>query len=65
MNLKQALQKIEELERRVKELEARPMGETHHHYHYNYTQPQYQPVNPIYPWGSPFCQNIGASVAAS
>jgi hypothetical protein len=29
MNLKQALKRIEELERRVKELEARPVQETH------------------------------------
>jgi hypothetical protein len=62
MNLKQALQRIEQLERRVKELEAKPMGETHHHYHYH--QPQYQPYNPLYPY-QPWCGNIGASVQAT
>ena len=33
MNLKQAKQRIEELERRVKELEARPPQQNHYHYY--------------------------------
>lgn len=32
MNLEQALQRIEELERRVRELESRPVQHIHHHY---------------------------------
>jgi hypothetical protein len=40
------LKKIEELEARIKLLESRPSGETHHHYHYQ--QPHYQPQQ--YPW---------------
>jgi hypothetical protein len=34
MNLKQALKRIEELERKVSELEARPPQQIHNHYHY-------------------------------
>lgn len=44
MNLKQALQRIEELERKVKELEARPAQQTHIHYHNQ--PPFYQPILP-------------------
>jgi hypothetical protein len=51
---KDLLKKIEELEARIKLLESRPSGETHHHYHYQ--QPQYpshpQPLTP-YVIGSP------------
>lgn len=40
MTLKEAQQRIEDLERKVKELEARPQ-EVHHHYHPPTVQPQY------------------------
>jgi hypothetical protein len=39
-------EKIEELERRIRELEARPLAVHHHHYHsqpYYYPQPIVQP----------------------
>ena len=39
-------ERIEELERRVKELEARP-AQIHHHYHYEYYPPVY--VQPTFP----------------
>ena len=46
MNMKEALKRIEELERRVKELEAQPKQEIHYH---NYPAlPHYVP--PSYPW---------------
>ncbi len=44
MNLKEALTRIEELERKVRELEARPAQQVH--YHYGVPQPQYFPVIP-------------------
>lgn len=47
MNLKQALQRIEELEKRVKELEARPV-EQHFHFPQAPLYPQYVPI-PMYP----------------
>jgi hypothetical protein len=63
MNLKQAMQRIEELERKVKELEARP--EQHIHYHTHPVSPVYPtpityPVQPFMPWGTPWCGAIGA-----
>lgn len=42
MNLKQALKRIEELERKVRELEARPR-EVHHYHH---QVPQFIPAFP-------------------
>jgi hypothetical protein len=63
MNLKQALARIEELERKVKELEARPAQQIHYHTH---QPPTYQPFMPtVYPtWpnrnGDIYCGNIGA-----
>lgn len=69
MNLKEALQRIEALERRVKELEARP--EQHIHYHTHpapypanplFTQPYVAPFQPFIPhWNQPICGagNIG------
>ena len=47
MNLKQALKRIEALEARVRELEARPPYQIH--YHYEQPQPQYYPQIPTYP----------------
>lgn len=55
MTLKGAMKRIEELERRVKELEARP-PETHTHYHAapvqqpTYYQPLFQPLPPRWPY---------------
>lgn len=48
MNLKQAMQRIEELERKVKELEARHPVHTHHHYHQQAPQ-YYGPTIPAVP----------------
>lgn len=51
MNLKQALERIEALERRVRELEARPEQHVHYHTHPvapSYAQPYYAP-QPLYP----------------
>jgi BMFP domain-containing protein YqiC len=49
MKTKDLLKKIEELEARIRQLEARPSGETHHHYHHQ--QPSYQqlPSPFVYP----------------
>ena len=47
MTLKQALKRIEELERKVKELEVRP--QTQYHYHYGYQGPVYQPFVQVQP----------------
>lgn len=51
MTLKQALKRIEELEKRVRELEARPP--VHHYYHYRpyLTLPQPTITQPTQPWG--------------
>ena len=53
MNLKQALNRIEELERRLRELEARPQ-QVHHYYYYSIPtltpQPYYPQINPNNPW---------------
>lgn len=51
MNLKQALERIEALERRVKELEARPPVQQNYHYHY-----ETGPAFPHYPIWSPNTQ---------
>lgn len=51
MDLKQALQRSDKLERKVKELEARP-AQTHIHYHNAlpaYTHPPYAPIQPLWP----------------
>lgn len=54
MNLKQAMKRIEELERRVKELEAQPKQVFEYHYHQPAYQPQpWYPPQPVYPW-SPY-----------
>ena len=55
MNLKQALERIEALERRVRELEARPEQHIHYHTHpaqqpYPAPLPQYPYPNPVLPW---------------
>jgi hypothetical protein len=51
MTLKDALKRIEELERKVRELEARPAQQMH--YHYYWQQPVYQqPILPQ-PWIGP------------
>ena len=49
MNQKEALKRIEELERRVLELEARPLTQNHYHYHYP-QQPAQIPTYPQQPW---------------
>jgi hypothetical protein len=46
MTLKQALKRIEELENRVKQLEAAPKQEYHYHYH----TPAYVPLQPYQPY---------------
>ena len=59
--------KIAELEERIKKLEARPGGETHHHYHYetpNYRNPALP--GPEYPnpwWTQPitWCGAVGVN----
>ena len=69
MKLKDALKRIEELERKVAELEARP-AQIHHHYHQHQPliepQPLYQP-GPLWPhspnvWCAGSSVNIGAGV---
>ena len=48
MTLEQAKKRIEELERKVKELEARPATQ---HWHYHYPPQPYYPSYPNYqPW---------------
>ena len=52
MNLKQALKRIDELERRVRELEARPQQVIHYHTHEAspvFPMPSPQPIAPN-PW---------------
>jgi hypothetical protein len=61
MTLKDALKRIEELERKVAQLEARPFGE--HHYHYHYGAPQ-TPA-PTYPWSSPVIWAGGPTIGAN
>ena len=53
MTLKEALERIEALERRVRELEARAPVEHHHHEHHHYAPlaPPYQP--PLVPFWTP------------
>lgn len=63
MNLQQALARIEELERKVAELEKRPQQQIHYHTHtqeriYGPAVPQY-PAYPQYPWTSPWCSGLG------
>ena len=56
MTLKDALKRIDELERKVKELEMRPAQQIHYHYTYPqlqywqapYVLPQYVPVGPVW-----------------
>ena len=51
MKLKDALKRIEELERKVKELEAHPKQTFKYHYFHQpaYMPPQPQPMYPQYP----------------
>jgi hypothetical protein len=66
MTLKDALKRIEELERKVKELEGRPAHQFHYHHQPlpqgwpYYTQPvnpgPYMPCN----WPQIWCGNVGA-----
>ena len=49
MNLKEAMKRIEELERRVRELEARPKQEIHYHTHQAPYVAPFQPL-PAYPF---------------
>lgn len=57
MTLKDALKRIEELERKVRELEARP--QVHHHY-YGQQNPQYPFYYPPVSVPSVWCGNFGA-----
>lgn len=71
MNLKQALKRIEELERRVQLLEARQPAEYHYHFP---QQPIYAPL-PVYPaplqpwqpapWNPWYITTAGATSALS
>lgn len=70
MKLAQAMKRIEDLERKVKELEARPMQETHFHYHN--APPAYQPQispmipQPFIPWNPMYGgQGYGAQYTAA
>jgi hypothetical protein len=54
---KKLLKKIEELEARIKVLEARPLGETHHHYHYP-QQPVVAPTVVPSVWPTVWCGDI-------
>lgn len=56
--------RIAELERKVRELEARPQQQIHNHYHY--PQPQWVPVTtyPIQPW-RPIWYNTTSSSAST
>ena len=47
MTLKEALKHIEALEKRVRELEARPPVE-HHHHHYALVTPYQAPMGPVW-----------------
>lgn len=56
--------KISQLEERIKQLEARPAGQTHHHYHYRQEVAPFVPAFPMQPmtpdpwWTSqPWCSN--------
>ena len=65
MNLKKALERIEALERKVKELEARPTTQIHYHTHQApFIQPYYgQPTFvPVQPWMQPMEITCGNSV---
>ena len=56
MTLKEAKQRIEELERKVRELESRPA--IHNHYHY-------PPQQPGYWWTQPITYGAGAATVPS
>ena len=59
MKLSDALKRIEELERRVAQLEARPPAECHNHYHtYAPPIPHWQ-VNPLHPYAV-WCTGAGS-----
>ena len=63
MTLKEALQRIEALERKVRELEMRPAQQYHSHYHYlqpHYQQPHYLP---LYPPQYPYITYSGSATA--
>jgi len=74
MNLKEALKRIEELEARVKMLEAQPKQEIHYH-NYPAVMPPVQPFNPFLtpptptpmPWNPPWtvtCGVLGPPISA-
>ncbi len=50
MNLKEAMKRIEELERKVKELESRPAQQIHYHTH---QAPYVAPSQPLQPYWTP------------
>jgi hypothetical protein len=59
MTLKEAMERIERLEARVRELEARPTQHIHHHY--PLAQPYWTPIQPTYPvepWTPPVYEVI-------
>lgn len=58
MTFKQALQRIEALEAKVRELEARPATVIHYHYHQEV--PVYPSFAPSYPYRlESFCSSSG------
>jgi hypothetical protein len=68
----EALKRIEELERRVRELEARAPVETHHHEHHHYAPlapyvaplaPIWMPAAPVPPYVPPYTITCAASAA--
>jgi hypothetical protein len=62
---KELLERIDQLEQRVKQLEAQPKTEFHYHYH---TLP-IQPVQPLYPQPlypyTPYWSSSGCAVGSS
>jgi hypothetical protein len=64
MNLQQALKRIEELERRVRELETRPTEHHHHHYPQPLWPYYQQPTIPQPTWTVPqvWCGAVGAQL---
>ena len=66
MTLKEALERIEALERRVRELEARAPVEHHHHEHHHYAPlaPYQPPLVPFWTPAAPVVQPYTITCAA-
>ena len=66
MNLEEAIKRIEELERKVKELEASSLGAQHYHYHYPSAVPRPAPLPtwPYFPNGPVWACGAGVNAAA-